>query len=387
MGAVSSLVEGIVIDLRQLSAIRSISFVDRVVWVEAGVLLKELEEALNRDGLMLGQDPWSVPIATVGGAISTNGVGYRAAKYGPMGAQVLGLEVVLPTGEVLTTKAVPKSASGPNLNHLFIGAEGTLGIITAAALRVFRQPEERRFATFSFDDFEAGFFAVSEMFALGLRPVLMDLTEEATGRGDRSRVLLYLAYEGYREEVEAQEHRTTRVCRESGGTDIGAGETEAYWRERHSTAIQYQEEVLPLSPSERWSRTGRRGAGGGWDYLHVALPVSRVLEFRRRAMALSREYGLDIREYAIWTEPELFSIIMVGAGLEGVREAGPFAEAVDSVLRLAQDMGGTMEYCHGVGLKLAHLVEREWGSGLEVARQIKRALDTDGIMNPGKLGL
>ena len=80
-------------------------------------------------------------------------------------------------------------------------------------------------------------------------------------------------------------------------------------------------------------------------------------------------------------------MIMVGASVDGDPERSTFAEAMDSVLRLAQDMGGTMEYCHGVGLKLAHLVEREWGSGLEVARRIKRALDPDGIMNPGKLGL
>ena len=88
-------------------------------------------------GLMLGHDPYSKPIATVGGAISTNGVGYLAARYGSMGAQVAALEVVLPTGDVMTTKAVPKPASGPDLNALFIGSEGTLGIITAAALRVF----------------------------------------------------------------------------------------------------------------------------------------------------------------------------------------------------------------------------------------------------------
>ena len=387
MGAAVSLESGIVVDLKRLNNLRSVSVQDRIVWAEAGVILKDMEEALNQLGLMLGHDPWSVPIATVGGAISTNGVGYRAAKYGPMGAQVLGLEVVLPTGEVLSTKAVPKYASGPNLTQLFVGAEGTLGIITAAALRVFRLPEERRFATVSFGDFEAGFRAVSELFALGVRPALIDLTEEASEESGRNTVLLYLGFEGYREEVEAQERRTLQVCKEYGGSDIGPKETEKYWRERHDTALRYQQDVQPLPPKERWSRSRRSGDGGGWDYLHVALPVSEVLDFRRRATAIGRERGVEVREYAVWTEPELFSMIMVGAALENNASENSFAEAVDSVLRLAQDMGGTMEYCHGVGLKLAHLVEREWGSGLEVARRIKRALDPDGIMNPGKLGL
>ena len=387
MGAAVSVAGGIVVDLKRLNKLRSVSVQDRVVWAEAGVILKDMEEALNRQGLMLGHDPWSVPIATVGGAISTNGVGYRAAKYGPMGAQVLGLEVVLPTGDVLRTKAVPKYALGPNLTQLFVGAEGTLGIITAAALRVFRLPEERRFATVAFGDFEAGFQAVSELFALGLHPALMDLTEEASEGSGTDAVLLYLGFEGYREEVEAQQRRTLQVCGEHGGDDIGPQETEKYWRERHDTALRYQRDVQPLPPKERWSRSGHRGASGGRDYLHVALPISEVLAFRRQATAIGWEHGVEVREYAVWTEPELFSMIMVGTALEGNPGEDRFAEAVDSVLRLAQDMGGTMEYCHGVGLKLVHLVEREWGSGLEVARGIKRALDPDGIMNPGKLGL
>ena len=112
----------------------------------------------------------------------------------------------------------------------------------------------------------------------------------------------------------------------------------------------------------------------------MALPLSRVLEYRRQAVDIGREHGVEIRECAVWTEPELFSMIMVGTSLKGSPNGNSFAEAVDAVLRLAQDMGGTMEYCHGIGIKLGHLAELEWGSGLETARRIKRALDPD---NPG----
>ncbi len=383
MGAAVPTDGAIVLDMKRMARVRSISYQDRVAWVEAGVVLKDLDAQLGEHGLMLGHDPWSTPIATVGGAISTNGVGYRAAKYGSMGAQVLGLEVVLPTGQILTTKSVPKKASGPTLN-LFIGAEGTLGVITAAGLRVFRLPEDRRFATFLFPTFDDGFRAVSEMFDIGLRPAVTDLTEEPMGSTGEMSVLLYLAYEGYAEEVDAQERRTARICREAGGTDIGPGETEDYWRERHRSGERYKNESLPLPPSERWNRGWSRG---NWDYLHVSLPISRVLGFRRQAQSIAQEFDLFIREYAIWTEPELFSIIMTGSALSGDGPADSFMEAVDRVLTLAQDMGGTMEYCHGVGLKLAHLVEREWGSGLEAARRVKAALDPHGIMNSGKLGL
>ena len=156
MGAALPVRGGIVMDLKGLNQILNISPRDLTATVEAGVVLEDLVRALEPHGLMPGHDPWSVPIATVGGAISTNGVGYRAASYGPMGEQVLGLEVVLPSGEVLTTRSVPKYSSGPNLNHLFIGTEGVFGIIAKATLRVFRQPEERSFATVGFDSFDKG---------------------------------------------------------------------------------------------------------------------------------------------------------------------------------------------------------------------------------------
>ncbi len=385
MGAAVPGRDTIVVDLKLMDRVRTISTHDRLAWAEAGVVIKDLDMALNQHGLMVGHDPYSTPIATVGGTISTDSVGYRAARYGSMGAQVLALEVVLSDGAVLTTKSVPKNASGPRLDSLFIGAEGTFGIITAAALRVFRVPEERQFVTVSFPTFNEGFQAVSEMFAIGLRPALTDLTEDTDGSDGGWRVLLYMVFEGYREEVAAQRQRTSQICTEFSGTDRGPWETEQYWRERHRSGDRYLREVKPLPPSERWSRWW--SGANHWEYLHMALPVSQVLEFRKRAEAIAQENGASVREYAIWTEPELFSMIMTRAVLDSTESPDSFAEAVGRVLRLAQDMGGTMEYCHGVGLKLAHLVGREWGSGLELARRLKRAVDPHGIMNPGKLGL
>lgn len=388
--------EAIVIDLKGMNRVRSISAEDRVAWAEAGVILSDLDAAVQQHGLMVGHDPWSTPIATVGGAISTDGVGYRAARYGSMGDQVVALEVVLPTGEVLRTRAVPKRASGPSLERLFIGAEGALGIITAAALRVFRLPEERRFAAFAFPSFEAGFQAVSEMFSLGLRPAITDLTEHPNDEGDK--VVMVLTYEGYREEVAAQGQRAATIALGHGGADLGPAEAEAYWRERHRPGERFKQEQMPLLPRERWRGGWPRGGHG--DYLDLALPASCVLDYRRQAQAICAEAGVSIHEYALWTAPELYSMIITRAAVESnPREGGPsgaslkekdrasFREVSDRLLRLAQDMGGSMEYCHGIGLRLAHLAEREWGPNLEAVRRIKRALDPYDIMNPGKLGV
>jgi alkyldihydroxyacetonephosphate synthase len=384
MGAAFPVQGGIVVDLKGLNRVLDVNPTDKTALVEAGVVLEDLVEALDERGLMLGHDPWSVPIATVAGTISTNGVGYRAAAYGPMGEQVLGLEVVLPNGQVLTTRSVPKYSSGPNLNHLFIGTEGAFGVITKATLRVFRQPEERSFATVGFDSFDQGFKAVAELFALGLRPTLVDLTEEY-GEGVR----LYMMYEGYKEGVSAQKSRSLQVCSGFEGKDLGKEEVLEYWQNRHSSGESYRREMLNKPRNVRWQRRGR-----GFDYLHMALPVSQVLGYRQRCEEMLSRRGIKVVEYAIWTQPELFSMLMVPDGglnphnhLEEVSDEAieNMAEAVDEVLTLAQDVGGTMEYCHGVGVKLAHLLPREMGVGLEVAKAMKAALDPDNIMNPGKL--
>ena len=375
MGAALPVRGGIVMDMKGLNQVLNVNTSDGTAKVEGGIVLGDLARVLEKHGTMLGHDPWSLPIATVAGAISTNGVGYRAASYGPMGEQVLGLEVVLPNGQILTTRSVPKYSSGPNLNHLFIGAEGVFGIITAAILRVYRMPEKRSFATVAFDSFDRGFEAVAELFALGVRPTLVDLTEEQ-GEGVR----LYMMYEGYKEGVSAERRRSLSVCDSFGARDLGPREASAYWRQRYSAGERFLKEMLDKPRSVRW-----QGRGRGFDYLHMALPVSQVLDYRRRCAEILSRQGIRVLEYAIWTRPELFSMLLAPSGPVTDRSADGLGEVVDEVLTLAQDLGGSMEYCHGVGVKLAHLLPREMGVGLDVARALKWALDPHNIMNPGKL--
>ena len=390
-GAITPLDGGVAVDMCRMNRILSVSPQDRTATAEAGVVLGDLNDALAREGLMLGHDPYSVPIATLGGAISTNGVGYRAARYGSMGEQVMGLEVVLPTGDTIRTRAIPKTSAGPALHPLFIGAEGVFGIVTQATVRVFRLPETREFRTYDFPAFEDGYNAMLEMFSIGLRPALVDLTEEpdssrdgAPGRPPPYKTWLYMVFEGYAEEVEAQCARAAQICDACRGSDIGPEPAREYWTTRHDSAYRYKERFVDAPSQER-------PAGRGWPrtsaYPHVAIPASRVPEYRNRCRQIADRAGLHIREYALWTQPELFSVILVDVGLEETGAAGHLDEAVDEVLALAQDMGGSMEYVHGVGTRLTHLMGRELGDSMQTLQALKRALDPRGIMNPGKLGL
>jgi alkyldihydroxyacetonephosphate synthase len=378
MGAVVPARGGVVLDMKRMNSVHEIDAASLTARVDAGVVLGDLESILAEQGLMIGHDPYSVPIATVAGTISTNGVGYRACAHGPMGEQVVGLEAVLPDGRVIETRDVPKYSSGPNLNHLFIGAEGVFGVITRATIRVYRIPECSQFASVGFDCFEDGFNAASEMLALGIRPSLLDLTEED---GD---VTLHLLFEGFTEGVAAQAQRSEAICDAAGGYSLGTEPTEHYWAVRRDSAENYKLTALGQPRQVRWNRWRRRR---GFDYLHLALPASRVLEYRRQAGEILESQGIAVAEYAIWSRPEMFSMLILPESGDPAEARQRLALTVDRVLRLAQDMGGVMEYCHGVGVKLNHLLARELGVGHDVIRQMKQTFDPNNIMNPGKLGM
>jgi FAD/FMN-containing dehydrogenase len=386
MGGAMTDGESVLIDFKAMADILAISREDRHAVVQAGVVLSRLEEALQAVGLTVGHDPWTIGVATVGGAISTNGLGYRGGQYGSMGEQVLGLEVVLPDGQVLRTRAVPKSSTGPDLTQLFIGAEGVFGLITEAALQVFPAPEAHALLAFAFPTFGHGLAAVMEMAAVGLQPALMELTEdfpiEQIARSLIERypgVSLYLGCEGFQELVEAQRGRAATICQHHAGKDLGEAAARAFWNSRHRTAERFQQERLQNLPHGILDTRPE----ASFDYIHIALPPSQVLPYREQALDLCQQRGILVTQCGIWTRPELFSMAMHNPG--GRLEM--LADTVDRLLELAQDMGGSMEYCHGVGVRLAHLLERELGTGTQILRALKQILDPHYVLNPGKLGL
>lgn len=376
MGGAITLKPGIVVDLKRMNRVLEVDKEAMMARVQAGAVLETLEKRLNEEGLILGHDPWTLPVATVGGAISTNSLGYRGLPYGSMGDQILGLEVVLPGGEVLRTRPVPQSSAGIRLKHLFVGGEGCFGIITEATLRVFPLPEKRVLHALRFSSFEEGFIAIQKMFGRGLKPALLDFGDDPARAGDGA--VLYLGFEGAKDVVAAEERLALAICAAGGGKRLPQGEAEEFWRDRHVIARHFMQ-----------NRRRREGSGGSIfrDWIHVALPASRVLAFRRAAMEVIAGGGVTLQESGLWTRPELFSMRLALEGRGGAEAQAILEETVEKLLRLAQEMGGSMEYCHGVGVKLAPLMAEEHGYGLEVMRRIKKVLDPNEIMNPGKLGL
>ncbi len=385
-GAAAPIEDGIILSLNRMNAVLGLSNTDFTARFQSGVVLEDAASALHGANMLLGHDPWSRPIATVGGAISTNGVGYTAARHGSMGDQVLGVEAVLADGEIIRTRASAKQTNGLSLNHLLIGAEGTFGIITEATLQTFPKPQKRLIAGLDFDTFEVGFHAICRLYAEGVRPTMIDFGTESTSNlhQDNDSATLYIAFEGFNEDVETQWTKTLDICSQYDGRETPREEALQFWRTRHASGERYKRNVLESdSPSE----ARRKASSFRMDYLHVALPVSRIIEYRKQCMRIFAENKIRVQEWSIWARPEFFSFLIVREHDEGDAEKNylEMGCVIDEVLKLAQKLGGSMEYCHGVGLKLPHLMESEYGSGLGVIQRLKRSIDPSNILNPGKM--
>ena len=389
MGAATTITPGIVLDMGSMDNIIDVSLENATATVQPGVVLGGLDEIVSHANHFVGHDPWSQPIATVGGAISTNGVGYLAAKYGPMGRQVVGLEVVLPTGEIVRTSSLRRGLpAGLDLTSLFIGTEGIFGVITEATIRIYPELEERRHYALEFDSFQQGFFAVQRLFSEGLIPAMVDFAQEdeSESGGDPiiadapGRSILHLSIEGSSAELDVQQDMIWEIISAYGGRDLGPETAGEFWNERHASGLNYKQ-AREAGQRHPWrERSGRAGS-----YIHTAVPASNVLDLRFRAIKLFEEAGLKVVECAIWGEPQMFSIIAIDPsgspdGYDRIRESS------DAMINQAIDLGGTIEYCHGVGVRLKHLLPRELGEGgIHLMRSIKSALDPAGIMNPAKL--
>jgi FAD/FMN-containing dehydrogenase len=377
MGGALCVRPSIVLDLRRMNKILEIDSAARSARVQAGIVLEALDQRLNEVGFILGHDPWTVPVATVGGAIATNSVGYRAGIYGSMGEQVLGLQAVLPNGEILHTRAVQKSSAGIDLKALLIGGEGCFGVITEATIRIFPAPEARWLIGLRFDSFERGYAAIQRIFNQRLAPAVLDFGDDA--ECPEGGAVLYLGFEGNRPSVDVDAKRALEICERHGAHRLADREAEIFWRDRHAIARRFAQ--------NRRERRQRGKDGSYRDWIHVALPASKVLQFRKASAKLIEDHGVRLLESGLWVQPELFSM-RLGVEDDGSRNGQlSLQQALQELLALAQKMGGSMEYTHGVGVKLAALMAAEHGYGLKIMRQLKKILDPNNILNPGKMDL
>ena len=378
-GNVNAVRGGIAVDLRAMNHIRRISVADCDAAVEAGVTRRQLLKALENTGLTFFVDPGAD--ASIGGMASTRASGTTAVRYGTMRENVLGLTVVLADGRVIQTGGrARKSSAGYDLTHLFVGAEGTLGILTEITLRLHPLPEAISVAVCSFSSVRGAVETVIEAIQLGAAPAriefLDDRQADALNRFSKLHLpllpLLFFEFHGLSQrEIEERAALVQSLALEHGGHGFewktDPVEREQLWRARHdvyfaSRALRPGAEVLTTD---------------------VCVPISNLA-------ACIEETRADLAGLP-------FPATMVGHAGDGnfhvlcmidphnpveLAEARRFSERT---VRRALRMSGTCTGEHGVGSgKMEFLIE-EHGAGVDVMRALKRALDPDNRMNPGKV--
>jgi alkyldihydroxyacetonephosphate synthase len=287
---------------------------------------------------------------------------------------------------VIESVEVPRHAVGPELAQLFVGSEGTLGAITRATLRVAPLPAERRFATVTLPSIGAGIEAFRRALAAGHRPSVIRMYDDEATRLALSPVVgqhlegvcTVLCFEGEPEAVAVEAERTLASVREQGGRELDPALAETWWERRYEFYYPPHQPELPAI----------------WGTIDVVAPYSRIEPVYHALRAAVKEpyahTGLQLRMHFSHWYPwgtMIYARFVIPDGGDTERGARLHDQVWDDGVQAVFATGGVINDHHGVGLKLAPYMERQHGAALGAMRRIKAALDPNGIMNPGKLGL
>ena len=369
----------LVLSTERMTAIRELSPDDRLAVVEAGVLNADIGRAGAEFGLMYAPDPSSYEISTIGGNIATNAGGLRCVKYGVTRDSVLGLEVVLAGGRVVRTGGrTVKGVAGYDLTSLFIGSEGTLGVITAATLQLRpRPPAEPVTVVGSFGSLRAAGDAVAAVVRAGLTPSLMELMDRATLRSINEW-----------KNIGLDEGTVAMLIAQADGADSAAC---AAAMSKHFEAAGADYVAQSADPQEAAQLLGiRRMAYGAAERLgsclveDVCVPRSKLPDLLARIEEVSARREVRILTVAHAGDGNTHPTFVFDRQPDG-EVPEPVWAAADEVFRAALDLGGTLTGEHGVGVLKRRWLPMELGQDvLDLHDSIKRALDPLGLLNPGK---
>jgi alkyldihydroxyacetonephosphate synthase len=368
---------GVVLDLTAMQGIIDIDAVSGVVEVWAGTFGPDLETELRqRCAMTIGHFPQSFDIATVGGWVACRGAGQYSTRYGKIESMCVGLEVVLANGTVLQTGHGPAAAMGPDLTHLFLGSEGTLGVITRVWLRAHPVPTHERRAAYTFTDFESGIEACRLILRRGATPAVLRLydaveTQRSHG-GDGTQCTLLVLDEGDIGLVEATFGVVEDEC--AAATPASPDLVEEWLIHRNDTnALQ-----------------GLTRKGFVVDTMEIAAPWSRLaatfIEARAALMSVPSARSASCHLSHSYLDGACLYFTFVASPPPDEIEA-TYVAMWDVGQRAVLKAGGNLSHHHGVGLNRARFMAEAMGPSMSILQSVKDALDPKGILNPGKLGL
>jgi len=377
-GHLSAVRGGVSIDLSRMSKITRVSVEDLDCTVEAGVTREQLNAYLRDSGLFFPIDPGAN--ASLGGMAATRASGTNAVRYGTMRENVLGLTVVLPNGQIIKTGGrARKSSAGYDLTRLFVGSEGTLGIITEVTLRLYGIPETISAALCSFEDVQQAVASAIQIVQLGIPIARIELMDRGlikavnaySGLNMKIEDTLAFEFHGSPAGVAEQVEMVSAIVEENGGKDFewanAPEERNRLWKARHNAFYA----VVSQRPNAK-----------GWSS-DVCVPVSRLGDCILETRALLKDCTVPTAILGHVGDGNYHVVFAVDPN--NAEELVEVAAINKKMVRHAISVGGTSTGEHGVGTgKIAYLRE-EHGDAVDLMSVIKRAVDPAGIMNPGKI--
>jgi len=372
---------GIVLSLTRMTDILEIDTINMVAVVQPGVVTGKLQAQAAKQGLYYPPDPASLKVTTIGGNVGMNAGGPHALKYGVTSDYVMGLQVVLPSGEVIRTggKAI-KNVTGYNLTQLYVGSEGTLGVITEITLRLIPQPETSGSVLAAFADLDDAAILVNRILQSGVTPAVIEIMDQMTiqtvddylqsGLPREAAALLLIQMDGVQAAVDQELGVVAQLCRDNKATMVEVaktpGEEATLWKARQS-----------ISPSLTRVRPNKLGED-------ISVPREAIPQVVRRVQEISRQRDLPIVIFGHISDGNLHPNILFDQS--DPEEMERVEAASGDIFEIATSVGGTLSGEHGIGLLKQKYLKLDLPDGtVEVMRTIKRALDPDNIMNPGKI--
>jgi alkyldihydroxyacetonephosphate synthase len=383
-GGAQAVWRGVVVDLSLMSEVLDIDEESLAVRVETGIHGDRLEAALEPHGLTLGHYPQSLSISTVGGWIAARSSGQASAGYGSIEDLVLGLVAVLPGGSILRLRPVPRSAAGPDLRALLAGSEGTLGVVTEATLSVSRRPADLTWVAFRLARFEDGIGLAREAIQSDLSPMVLRLYDEADATltfgalGHERGAILVLGF-GRRPGLEPVVDASRAEAASLGAEPLPEGYGEHWWDHRNDAVGLYRQimEDRSLGPGIVVDTVEVAGLWRDLPTLHRAV---------RDALAKhsARPVGCHV-SHPYRSGASLYFTFLLHANDDRAVE-DRYLMCWRDAAAACHDARGTVSHHHGIGLLKAPFLTPELGAeGVAALRAVKRALDPEGVLNPGKL--
>jgi glycolate oxidase len=371
----------IIVDMSQWNRILEIDRENLTAWVEPGVITSQLHQAVESIGLFYPPDPGSMNICTIGGNVAENSGGLRGLKYGVTKNYVMGLEVVLPTGEIILCggKAV-KDVAGYNLKDFFIGSEGTLGIFTKILLKLIPKPETSKTMLAYFNTTMDAGKTVSDIIAQKIIPATVEFLDKTTIRcvEDFAKIglptdieaLLLLETDGHPAVVEEETKKIEECCRQNNALEVIIAKT--------------SEDAIKLKTARRSAFSALARSRPTTILEDITVPRSEIAVMLEKIEQISKKYNVLIGTFGHAGDGNLHPTCLTDE--RNTEEIHRAEMAYTEIFEVAVSLGGTITGEHGTGLakkKFLHLVTGY--PAIETMRTIKKAMDPNNILNPGKI--